>query len=81
MRVASYQEDKLPQTNMRKLRLSCQKKENLKRWKVLEGSKLINRLEKSLFQTVTGKSARHHLARSRRSDSGERCEVKRSAKK
>ena len=48
---------------------------------VPEGSKLIYRLEKSLFQTVKGKSARHHLARSRRSDSGERCEVKRSTKK
>ena len=38
----------------------AEKKENLKRWKVLEVSKLIYRLGKSLFQTAKGKSARHH---------------------
>ena len=45
MRVTSNHEHKLPHTNMRKLRLSCQKKVNLKRWKVPEGSKRIYRLE------------------------------------
>ena len=34
-------------TKLNKLRLSCRKKENLKRWKVLEVSKFTYRLEKS----------------------------------
>ena len=48
---------------MRKVLLSCRKKEKLKRWEVPEGSKLIHRLEKSFFQTcwtTKGKSSRHH---------------------
>ena len=44
MRVTSHQEDKLPQTSMRKLRLNCGKKENLKRWKVPEAQNLFTGL-------------------------------------
>ena len=47
-------------TKTSKLRLSCRKKENLKRWKVLEVSKLTYRLRNHRFQTAKGKSARHH---------------------
>ena len=48
------------QTNVKKLRLSWQKKENFKRLMVLEISKLTYRIERSLFQTAKGKSAFHH---------------------
>ena len=57
MRVISHQEDKQRWENCGWI---AEKKENLKRWKVLEVSKLFYRLGKSLFQTAKGKSARHH---------------------
>ena len=46
------------QTNMRKLRLSCRKKGKFETLKGLEVSKRTYRLEKSLFQTAKGKSAK-----------------------
>ena len=47
-------------TKTNKLRLSCRKKENLKRWKVLEVSKFTYKLRNYRFQTAKGKSIRHH---------------------
>ena len=56
MRVTSHQEDKQTYESCRWV---GEKKENLKRQKVFEVSKLTYRIEKSLFQTAKGKSARH----------------------
>ena len=60
--VTSHQEDKQTWENCSWV---AEKKENLKRWKVLEVSKLTCRLDKSLFQTAKGKSARHHQEKQR----------------
>ena len=57
MRVTSHQEDKQTWENCGWV---AEEKENLKRSKVLEVSNLTYRLEKSLFETAKGKSARHH---------------------
>ena len=62
MRVISHQEDKQIWKNWGWV---AEKKDNLKRWKVLEVSKFIYRLEKSLFQTAKGKSVRHHEEKQR----------------
>ena len=45
------------QTNLRELRLSCQKKGQFETLNVLEVSKRTCRLEKLLFQTAKGKSS------------------------
>ena len=62
--VTSHQEDKETWESWGGVAL---KKENLKRWKVLGVSKLTYRLEKSLFQTAKGKSARRHQEKQRAS--------------
>ena len=47
---------------MKKLRLSCRKKENLKRWRA---QNLLTGLRNPRFQTAKGKSARHHQEKQR----------------
>ena len=62
MGVTSHQEDKQTGGNCGWV---VEKKENLKRWKVPEGSKRTYKLKKSLFQTAKGKSAGHHWEKQR----------------